>query len=117
LDEGKSDTFSLWNGNSVGLSITNDDNVTESGGEVVSLGVLDMDDIEGTLMFLDGGDDTNSTNVVSTGKDDGGTNLELDNTGDGLALEVELKTRKINVCEITDIKKLTLTESLIWMSG
>lgn len=90
MDEGKSDTISLWNGNSVGLTITNDDNVTESGGEVVSLGVLDMDDIEGTLMLLDGGDDTNSTNVVSTGKDNGGTNLELDNTGDGLALEVEL---------------------------
>jgi hypothetical protein len=90
LDEGKSDTVSLWNGNSVGLTITNDDNVTESSGEVVSLGVLDMDDIEGTWMLFDGGDNTNSTNVVSTGKDDGGTNLELDYTGDGLTLEVKL---------------------------
>jgi len=57
---------------------------------VVSLGVLDMDDIEGTWMLFDGGDNTNCTNVVSTGKDDGGNYLELDYTGDGLTLEVKL---------------------------
>ena len=82
MDEGKSDTISLWNGNSVGLSITNDDNVTESGGEVVSLGVLDMDDIEGTLMLFDGRNNTNSTDVVSSNEYGCGTNLEFNNTVD-----------------------------------
>jgi hypothetical protein len=47
-------------------------------------------DVEGTLMLLDGGEGTNSTDVVSTDKHDSDSNLELENTADGLALEVEL---------------------------
>ena len=90
MDKSESDTVSLRNGNSVGLAVTNDDNVTESGGERVTLGVLDMADVEGTWMLLDGSDITNSSDVVSSDEHNGGSNLELDNTADVLALEVEL---------------------------
>jgi len=90
LDEGKSDTITLRDGDSVGLTVTNNENVGESGGESVSLGVLDVANIEGTWMLFDGSDVSNSTDVVSTDKEDSSSNLELDNTADGLALEIKL---------------------------
>jgi len=90
LNEGKSDTISLWNGNSGGLSITNNDNVTLSGREGVTLGILDMADLERTWMLFDRGEGTNSTDVVSSDKHNGGTNLEFNDSSDGLVFEIVL---------------------------
>jgi len=90
LNEGKSDTVSLWNRNRGGLSITNNENVTLSGSEGVTLRVLDVADFERTWMLFDRGEGTNSTNVVSSGKHDGGTNLEFKDSRDGFAFEIVL---------------------------
>ena len=90
LDKSKSDTFSSWDGDSGGFTVTNNKDVFKSGGEGVTLGVFDVTDFVGTWMLLDGGEDTDSTNVVSSNKHDSGSGLELDNTSDGLRFEVEL---------------------------
>jgi len=50
------------------LSLTKNEDVTLSGGENVSIGILKMDDIESTDMFFDIGDNTNTSDVV-TGND------------------------------------------------
>merc|ERR1719409_897589 len=41
-------------------------------------------------MLFDGRDVSNSTDVVSSNENSGGSNLELDDTVDGFALEIEL---------------------------
>lgn len=90
LDEGESDSFSLWQRDSWGLSITNDLDVLDSGGESVSALVLDVSNVEGTLMSLNRLEDSNSADVVSTGEHDQGSVLELDDLGDLLGVEVQL---------------------------
>eukprot|EP00356_Strombidium_inclinatum_P013323 CAMPEP_0170479952 /NCGR_PEP_ID=MMETSP0208-20121228/968_1 /TAXON_ID=197538 /ORGANISM="Strombidium inclinatum, Strain S3" /LENGTH=135 /DNA_ID=CAMNT_0010752417 /DNA_START=35 /DNA_END=442 /DNA_ORIENTATION=+ len=81
LDQGQLDTLALRKGDGGSLAITNDLDVSESGGEGVSGDVLDVSDLVGAGMLLDGLEDTNSANVVSTGEDDGGSVLELDDSG------------------------------------
>lgn len=90
LDEGKSDTFTSWEGDGCGLAVTDDDDVAHSGGERVAVDVLNVDDIVGTDMLLDGGDHTNSTDVVSASEGDVGTVGHLDDAIDGEGGEVEL---------------------------
>jgi hypothetical protein len=93
LDKSKSDTFSLWNGDLGGLTITNNNDVTESGGERVSLGVLNMADLERTWMLFDRGKSTDSTNIVSSNEHDVSSDGELNDTSDSLGLEIELYTK------------------------
>ena len=90
LNEGESDTFSLWNGDSWGLTVTNNNDVLESGGESGSLGVLDMSDLIRSWMLLDGLEVSNSTNVVSADEHNSGSWLELNNSTDGLGTEIVL---------------------------
>lgn len=90
LNERKLDTFTLRKRNSRSLAITNDKAVGDSSGERVTRSILDVSDVEGTLMSLDGLEDTDSTNVVTAGKHDSGTVGELDNGADLTAGEVDL---------------------------
>jgi hypothetical protein len=90
LNEGESDTFSLWNGDSWGLAVTNNNDVLESGGEMSSLGVLDMSDFIGSWMLLDGLEVSNSADVVSSDEHNGGSWLELNDTADGFGTEIVL---------------------------
>jgi hypothetical protein len=59
------DTISSGKFNPRFFALTNDNNVTKSGSEGVSLGILDMDDIKRTLVLLNVLDDSDSSNVVS----------------------------------------------------
>lgn len=89
LDEGKLDTIASWEGAHSVLG-ANNENVRETGGEGVAIGVSNVSDLVGTWMVLDVLEDTNTTNVVTTGGEDGGTVVELE---DGLNIvggEVEL---------------------------
>ena len=52
--------------------------------------VLDVGNLEGTWMLLEGGKGSDSTNVVSTGKGNGGTLDELDNSADFTVGEIYL---------------------------
>lgn len=90
LNKRKSDSLSLWNRDSWGLTVTNNNDVLESGGEGLSVDVLNMGDLERTWMLLEGLEVSNSTDVVSSNKGNSGSWLELDDTGDGLGTEIVL---------------------------
>ena len=91
FEEGESDSLSLGKRNGGGLSITNNLDVGNSGGEGVSLGVLDMNNIVRTGMLLDRHENSNSSNVVSSGDHNSGSLVELDDSRNLLGLEVVLK--------------------------
>ena len=90
LDKRKLDTLALRKRDGWSLTITNNEDVRDSGGERVTLGVLDVGNVIGTLVLLDGLEDTNSTNVVSSGQHDSGTVGELDDGADLTSGEVDL---------------------------
>ena len=61
----------------------------------MSLGVLDVSNVEGSGVLLDGLEDSNSSNVVSSGEHDGGSVLELDDTADLVGLEINLLINRV----------------------
>lgn len=83
------DTLALGEGNP-GLLLANDENVVQPCGEDVVNGVLDVDDIETTIVPLTVSDDTNTTHVATTGNHDNGARVELDEVADLAGLEVNL---------------------------
>ena len=90
LDEGLSETLTLWKSDESLLSFSNAEDVRETGGEGVSISVLDVDDLVGTGVVLDVHELANTTNVVSSHDEDVGTVLKLDDFVDFASLEVEL---------------------------
>jgi len=90
LDEGVFDTFSLWNRDCWGLAVTDDEDVGQSGGELLTTDVFNVSDIERTWMLLNGFHDTDSANVVSSGEHNSGAVLELDDSLDFSLSEVDL---------------------------
>jgi hypothetical protein len=66
FDEGELDTLGGEETDDGFLSFSNDEDVADSCGEGVTLGVLDMGNIEGTWMLFDMLEDTDSTDVVTT---------------------------------------------------
>lgn len=90
LDKGELDTLLTGQG-AHGLLLTNHENVRETGGELVASGISNVSDLVRTWMVLDVLQDTNTTDVVSTSGEDGGTVVELK---DGLNItggEVQLE--------------------------
>jgi hypothetical protein len=90
FDEAELDTFTLGNGDSRGLTVTNDENVLQPGGENIALHISDVGNIEGTLMLLDRLKNTNTTNIVSSNEHNRGTVGELDNRLDITSGEINL---------------------------
>lgn len=90
FNKGLSDTLLLWKSNDRLLVLSNDENVGESGGEGVTSGILDVDDLVGTWMVLNVHEGTNSTNIVSSLDEDGAAVLALDNSVDFTGLKVQL---------------------------
>jgi hypothetical protein len=93
LNEGKTDTLSLGEGNKGLFAVTDDENVGETGGKSVATGVLDVGDLVGTGVVFDVLEDTNTTDVVTTDDEDGGAVVKLDNTVDLTSLKIELKLK------------------------
>jgi len=89
LNEGESDTLSLGQGDKGLLALSDNENVTKTGGERVAPGVLDVGDLIGTRMVLDVLEDTNTTDVVSSLDKHGGSVFELDNAVDLTSLKVQ----------------------------
>lgn len=81
LSDGELDTLALGQGDP-GLLRADDENVALTGGEGVVNGVLDVDDVETTIVALTVSDDTNTTHVATTGDHDDNTSVELDKVGD-----------------------------------
>lgn len=89
LGDGQLDTLALGEGNP-GLLAANDEDVALTGGESVVNGILEMDDVEATIVTLTVGDDTNTAHVTTTSDHGDGTSVELDEVGDLAGLEVNL---------------------------
>jgi len=66
LNEGKLDTLTLGKRNQRFLALTNDHNIAQTGGENVSTDISDVSDLVGTGMVLNMGEDTDTTDVVTT---------------------------------------------------
>lgn len=90
FDKSKGNTLTLWKRNSVGLTVTDDEDVSDSGRESVSSNIFDVSDIESTWMSLNGGEGSDSTDIVSTGKHNSGVVGELDDLLNGTSGKVDL---------------------------
>mmetsp|Transcript_10517 Transcript_10517/g.9060 ORF Transcript_10517/g.9060 Transcript_10517/m.9060 type:complete len:279 (+) Transcript_10517:481-1317(+) len=90
FDGGQVDTGFLGEGDSGVLALTDDENVADSGGEVVSSGISNVDNIETTHMSVSGGQNTDSTNIVTLNSVDELSSLEFNEVQDLSALNVDL---------------------------
>ena len=73
-----------------GLLLADDEDVGLTGGEGVVNSVLDVDNVETTIVALTVGDNTNTTHVTTTSNHDNNTGVELDVVGDLASGEVNL---------------------------
>jgi hypothetical protein len=89
LGDGQLDTLALREGNP-GLVSANDKDVALTGGEGVVESVLEVDNVETTIVALTVGDDTNTAHVTTTSDHGNGASIELDEVGDLARLEVNL---------------------------
>lgn len=89
LGDGELDTLALGQGDP-GLVLTDDEDVGLTGGEGVVNSVLDVDDVETTIVALTVGDDTDTTHVTTTGGHGDNTSVELDEVGDLASGNVDL---------------------------
>lgn len=95
LGNGKLDTLALGKGDP-GLVLANDENVRFTGSEGVVNGILDVDNVETTIVALTVGDDTNTTHVTTTGNHGDDTSVELDEVSD-------LAAGKVNLDSVVDL--------------
>lgn len=89
LSNGELDTLALGQGDP-GLLGADDENVVLAGGEAVVYGVLDVDNVEASVVALAVGDDTNTAHVTTTSGHGDNTSVELDEVGDLAGGEVDL---------------------------
>jgi hypothetical protein len=89
LSNGELDTLALGQGDP-GLLLANDEDVALTGGEGVVNGVLDVDDVEASVVALTVGDDTDTAHVTTTSDHGDGASVELDEVGDLAGGKVDL---------------------------
>ena len=89
LGDGELDTTSLGEGDP-GLLLADDEDVALTGGEGVVNLVLEVDNVETTVVTLTVGDDTNTAHVTTASDHGDGTGVELDEVADLAGLEVNL---------------------------
>ena len=70
------------------LTLTNGENVAETSGESLALGVPDVDNLVGTGVVLDVHEDAGTTNIVSTGNEDRRSIFEFNHSIDLSSLKV-----------------------------
>ena len=95
LSNGELDTLALGQGDP-GLPLANDENVALTGSKAVVNSVLDVDDVEATIVTLTVGDDTNTAHVTTTSDHGNGTGVELDEVSD-------LASGKVNLDSVVDL--------------
>lgn len=89
LSDGELDTLALGEGDP-GLLGADNENVGLAGSEGVVKSILDVDDVETTIVTLTVDDDTNTTHVTTAGNHGDGTDVELDEVLDLASLKVDL---------------------------
>lgn len=78
------------------LLLTNDEDVALTSGELVVDGVLDVHDVEATVVALPVRDDTDTAHVATTSHHGDNTGIELDEVGD-------LARREVNLDGVVDL--------------
>jgi hypothetical protein len=89
LSNGELDTLTLGQGDPW-LLASDDENVVLAGGEAVVYRILDVDNVEASVVALAVGDDTNTAHVTTTSSHGDDTSVELDEVGDLAGGEVDL---------------------------
>lgn len=89
LSDGELDTLALGQGNPR-LLRADDEDVALAGSEGVVNSILDVDDVETTIVTLTVSDDTNTTHVATTSDHGNGTGIEPDEVKDLASLNVDL---------------------------
>lgn len=72
------------------LLLSNDEDIGFTSGKGVVNGILDVDDVETTIVALTMGDDTNTSHVTTTGSHGNGTSVELDEVSDLASSQIDL---------------------------
>ncbi len=83
------DTLALWQRNPR-LLRTDDEDVVLARSERVVYGILDVHNVEASVVTLSVGNDTNTTHVTTTSNHGNDTSVELDEVGDLASREVNL---------------------------
>jgi hypothetical protein len=95
LSDGELDTLALGQ-RDPGLVLANDENVALTGSKAVVNSILDVDDVETTVVAFTMSDNTNTTHVATTSDHDDGASVELDEVGD-------LASGKVNLDSVVDL--------------
>jgi hypothetical protein len=95
LRNGQLDTLALWQRDPWLLG-TDDEDVALTGSERVVYGILDVDNVETTIVTLSVSDDTNTTHVTTTSDHGDNSSVELDEVGD-------LASSKLNLHGVVDL--------------
>ena len=78
MEDGLLDTTSLWKGHLRGLATSDNEDIAQSCGKGVALGILHGDNGKRTFVLFNVHKSTYSTTTVSLGDHDHGTQIELD---------------------------------------
>ena len=89
LSNGQLDTLTLWQRNPWLLG-SNHEDVVLTGSEGVVYGILDVDNVETSVVTLTVSNDTNTTHVATTSSHGDDTGIELDELGDLAGCKVNL---------------------------
>lgn len=89
LGNGELDTLALRQGDP-GLVLADDEDVALTGGEAVVNGVLEVHNVETSIVALAVGDDTDTAHVTTTSDHGDGASIEPDEVGDLASGEVNL---------------------------
>jgi len=90
LSNGELDTLGLGKGDVRLVALANDEDISNPGGEGVTVGVLDVDNVEGSGMSLTGHDGSHPTGVTSSGDHAQVARVELDGVLDLAGGDVHL---------------------------
>jgi hypothetical protein len=90
LDDRSLDTLVRGDRDERGVTLTDDEDVVKAGGELLTDGILNVDDLVASVMLLSALNDTDATQVVSAGDHAEVSNIELDGVGDLAGGEVDL---------------------------
>jgi len=89
LSDGELDTLALGQGHPR-LLRADDEDVVLAGSEGVVNGVLDVNDVETTIVALTVSDDTNTTHVATTSNHSNGASVEVDEVADLASGQIDL---------------------------
>jgi len=89
LDDGELDTLALGQGDEGLVCLADDEDVSEAGGEGVTQSILDVDNVEASLMTLTVDNGADTSHVVSAGHEAEVAGVELNVVSDLSGLDLE----------------------------